>query len=249
MNISVVIPALNEAATVARVVETVLAEHPAEVVVIDADSTDDTAQRAREAGARVCNWREVLPAMTPVPGKGESLWRGVAAVSGDIVVFVDADLTDPPSGLVAALVAPFEDPEVQLVKAVYDRTIDGHATGGGRVTELTAKPLIRMLHPELADVAQPLAGEYAIRRSAALELPFVAGYGVESGLIVDVATRWGRSAIAQSQLPPRRHRNRPLAELSYMADTVAAVLAQRAGVIAADHPQFPGERSPLSTMI
>lgn len=253
MKVSVVIPALNEERTVAGVVAAVRADVPFEVLVIDADSTDATAQRARAAGARVLNWREVLPGIPPVPGKGESLWRGVAAATGDVVVFIDADLTDPARGLVTALAAPFADPaartEIQLVKADYRRTLDGHATGGGRVTELTAKPLIRLLHPELADISQPLAGEYAIRRSAALRVPFVAGYGVESGLLVDVANRWGRASISEVNLPPRRHRNRPLAELGPMADTVAAVLAQRAGVINAGHPAFPGQREALSTMI
>src|SRR5699024_11910820 len=119
---------------------------------------------------------------------------------------------------------------VQLVKADYRRTIDGRPTGGGRVTELTARPLLRALFPELAHIRQPLAGEYAIRRSTALELPFTAGYGVEAGLLVDVAARHGADAVRQVDLGVRRHRNRPLAELAPMADVVAATLLERAGV-------------------
>lgn len=225
-----VIPALNEEATVADVVRAVLRDSPDEVLVIDADSTDRTADLAAGAGATVLNWREILPEIPTRPGKGESLWRGVAAATGDVVVFIDADLQQPGGGMVAALVEPLADPAVHLVKADYRRTIDGRPTGGGRVTELTAKPLLRALFPALAHISQPLAGEYAIRRSTALELPFNAGYGVEAGLLVDVADRHGPTSVRQVDLGIRRHRNRPLEELGPMADVVAATLLAKAGV-------------------
>lgn len=241
-----VIPALNEEATVAGVVQAALIDAPFEVIVIDADSTDDTAAEATRAGARVVNWRSVLPEVEPMPGKGESLWRGVAAASADVVVFVDADLVGPPAGMITVLAAPLADPEIHLVKASYARQLGDDPVGGGRVTELTAKPLLRLLFPELADIDQPLAGEYAIRRSSALDLPFVAGYGVEAGLLVDVFERWGRASISEAHLPPRRHRNRPLSELSPMAETVAAVLLHRAGLSSTG---FPGQRPRLSDMI
>ena len=240
MKISVIIPALNEASTVRGVVQAVAADNPYEIIVVDADSTDSTAE---EAAPHAHNWRDILPHILPVPGKGESLWRGVAAASGDVVCFVDADLTNPSPGMVKALCQPLED--YVMVKASYARMIDGQPTGGGRVTELTAKPLIRALHPQLAHLDQPLAGEYAIRREAALELPFVAGYGVEAGLLVDVSTRWGGDSITQVELPPRAHRNKPLAELASMADTVAATLLQRAGI---DTPAYPGHRQPLNSL-
>lgn len=226
-----VIPALNEEATVAHVVRACRADAPHEVLVIDADSTDATAARADAAGATVINWREVLPGCPPLPGKGESLWRGCAAASGDIVVFVDADLASAAPGLVNALAAPFADERIDLVKARYPRLIDGQP-GGGRVTELTAKPLLRQLFPELAGIDQPLGGEYALRASVSYQLPFVSGYGVEAGLLIDVAQRSGSAAIAQVDLPARRHRNRPLSELSGMADVVAATILGRAGVAA-----------------
>ncbi len=230
MTVSVVIPALNEEATVAGVVAAVLADDPHEVLVIDADSTDSTAREARAAGATVFNWREILPHIPTRPGKGESLWRGVAAATGDLVVFIDADLRQPGPGMIRALTAPFSDPGVHLVKADYRRTFRGEPTGGGRVTELTAKPLLRALFPDLGHINQPLAGEYALRRITALELPFTAGYGVEAGLLVDVARRHGAAAVTQVDLGVRRHRNRPLNELGPMADVVARTLLDRAGV-------------------
>lgn len=239
MRVSVVIPALNEAPTVAGVVAAVLADAPHEVLVIDADSTDRTAEEATAAGATVLNWRAVLPEIPPQPGKGESLWRGVAAATGDIVVFIDADLERPVAGMVTALTTPFADPRIHLVKADYRRTFRGQPTGGGRVTELTAKPLIRVLHPQLAHINQPLAGEYAVRRATALRLPFAAGYGVEAGLLLDVARLHGPTAVTQVDLGVRRHRNRPLAELASMADVVAATLLGR-GV---------GARPPLSDIL
>ncbi|MEX3505396.1 glucosyl-3-phosphoglycerate synthase [Corynebacterium sp. LK2510] len=228
MKYSVVIPALNEEATVGGVVESCLASRAAEVLVIDSDSTDGTAAEARRAGAQVVNWREVAPGIEPRPGKGEALWRGVKAASGDVVVFVDADVTSLEPGWVDALAAPFADPAIHVVKAAYRRAYGDEADGGGRVTELTAKPLIRALFPDLAFLHQPLAGEYAIRRTTALSLPFVHGYGVEAGLVVDVAARFGASALTQVQLGQRVHRNRPLAELAPMADVVAATLLGRA---------------------
>lgn len=231
MSVSVIIPALNEEATVANVVRACLADDPMEVIVVDADSTDHTAQRAAAAGAKVYNWREILPEIAPRPGKGESLWRGVAAAQGDIVVFVDADLESACPGMVAQLVAPFADPEIQMVKATYRRTFNGAPSGGGRVTELTAKPLLRTFFPELGDIAQPLGGEYALRTSLARALPFVDGYGVEAGLLIDVAKRCGVSSIAEVDLGERIHRNRPLHELAPMAEVVARTILSRDGII------------------
>ncbi|MBA1835492.1 glucosyl-3-phosphoglycerate synthase [Corynebacterium wankanglinii] len=224
MKVSVVIPALNEQDTVAGVVEQCLASSADEVLVVDPDSTDATAERAAAAGARVVPWREVDP-REPWEGKGEALWRGVKAASGDVVVFVDADVTSLQPWWVDALAAPLQDSTVHLVKASYDRT-----RAGGRVTELTAKPLLRACFPELAHIRQPLAGEYAIRRSTALRLPFVSGYGVEAGLLIDVASAHTPASIQQAQLSPREHRNRPLTQLAPMADVVARTILARAGV-------------------
>lgn len=246
--VSVIIPALNEASTIAGVISAVAADQPHEIIVIDADSSDSTAETAAAAGAHVRNWRSILPAVVPVPGKGESLWRGVYAASGDIVCFVDADLTSASPGMINALTEPFSDPQVHLVKATYPRTYEGSGSGGGRVTELTAKPLLRLHFPELAAIDQPLAGEYALRTTTARQVPFVAGYGVEAGLLIDVHRLHGAHSLGQAELPPRQHRNRPLHELSPMAGTVAAVISQRAGLIGVDHPLFPGERPALERL-
>ena len=224
MSVSVVIPALNEEATVAGVVEKCLASSADEVLVIDPDSTDATAARAAAAGARVVPWREVDP-REPWAGKGEALWRGVKAAAGDVVVFVDADVTSLEPWWVDALAEPLRDDSIHLVKASYER-----ARAGGRVTELTAKPLLRALFPQLAHIRQPLAGEYAIRRSTALRLPFVAGYGVEAGLLIDVASAHAPASIAEVELSPREHRNRPLTQLGPMADVVSRTILARAGV-------------------
>lgn len=232
-HVSVVIPALNEEPTVAAVVRAVAAESPGEIIVIDADSTDATAACARQAGARVINWRDAAPGreVAPRAGKGESLWRGMAEARKDFVVFVDADLVDPPQGLVRRLAQPLADKEnISLVKPIYQRGFRGENSGGGRVTELTAKPLLRLFFPELAHIVQPLGGEYAMRRSAALQLPFVGGFGVEAGLLIDMASAFGVAAITQVELGTRHHRNKPLDELTPMADIVAATIIQRAGV-------------------
>ncbi len=239
--VSVVIPALNEEATVGDVVQTCLRSEcvaqAGEVIVIDSDSTDATAQRAAAAGARVLNWRDVGP-YEPRPGKGEALWRGVRAARGEVVVFIDADVTSVQPVWVDALAAPFASPDIHLVKAAYRRELNG-GPGGGRVTELTAKPLLRLLFPQLGHISQPLAGEYAIRRDTALRVPFVAGYGVEVGLLIDVAATHGPAAITEVHLSARRHRNRPLAELSPMAEVVAATILKRAGVGDTAVPQRP----------
>ncbi|AZA09550.1 glucosyl-3-phosphoglycerate synthase [Corynebacterium pseudopelargi] len=225
--ISVVIPALNEQDTVADVVALALRSPAQEVIVIDADSTDATAQRAADAGARVVNWRDAHP-LPPQKGKGESLWRGVQVARGDVVVFLDADLSQVHPEIVSMLAQPFADPKVQLVKANYARPMaDG--TEGGRVTALLARPLLGLCVPELAHVRQPLGGEYAIRRDVALDLCFVSDYGVEVALLIDVARAFGPEAIVEVEAGVRTHRNRSLQELEHTATQVAAAILSRAG--------------------
>jgi glucosyl-3-phosphoglycerate synthase len=239
--ISVVLPALNEEQTIESVIESIsplvdgLVD---ELVVLDSGSTDDTEIRAIATGARVVSREQALPEVPPRPGKGEALWRSLAATSGDIVVFVDSDLIDPHPMFVPWLVGPLLTGDgVHLVKSFYRRPLNvggesggTSATGGGRVTELVARPLLSALRPELGCMLQPLGGEYAATRELLTSLPFAPGYGVEIGLLVDTFDRLGLDAIAQVNLGVRAHRNRPLAELGAMSRQVIATLLSRCGI-------------------
>src|SRR5687768_4682407 len=205
-----------------------------ELVVMDSDSTDATAAVARAAGADVVATTEVLPAYGTRPGKGEALWKSLAATTGDLVVFLDADLVGDISHFVPGLLGPLlTDPQVLYVKGCYTRPLelagDARPDGGGRVTELTARPLLNALWPELAGVVQPLGGEYAGRRSALERVPFVSGYGVEVGLLVDLLELPGLPALAQVDLGVRRHTSQSDEALGRMAGQVVSTVLARAG--------------------
>ncbi len=232
--ISVVLPALDEQETIESVIDSIsplvdgLVD---ELIVLDSGSTDETEIRAIAAGARVVSREQALPEVPTRPGKGEALWRSLAATSGDIVVFVDSDLINPHPMFVPWLVGPLLTGDgIHLVKSFYRRPLDAGASGGGRVTELVARPLLAALRPELGCVLQPLGGEYAATRELLTSLPFAPGYGVEIGLLVDTFDRLGLDAIAQVNLGVRAHRNRPLAELGVMSRQVIATLLSRCGI-------------------
>jgi glucosyl-3-phosphoglycerate synthase len=236
--ISVVLPALNEAETVGSVIDTItpmLGGLVDELIVLDSGSTDATATRARAAGARVVTREEALPDVAPRPGKGEALWRSLAATTGDIIVFIDSDLIDPDPMFVPRLVGPLLTADgIHLVRGFYRRPLkvgDGEdANGGGRVTELVARPLLAALRPELGYVLQPLGGEYAGTRELLTSVPFASGYGVEIGILIDTYDRFGLGAIAQVNLGVRTHRNRPLSELGPMSRQIIATLLTRCGI-------------------
>jgi len=235
--VSVVLPALNEEETVGGVVAAVRAAGPLvdEIVVMDGGCTDRTAERAAAAGAEVVALGEVLPEVEPLPGKGEVLWRSLAATSGDLIVFVDADLVEVGPEVVVGLLGPLlTEPEVQLVKGFYRRPLrlanTEQRNGGGRVTELMARPLLARFAPLLSGVVQPLGGEYAARRELLTRLPFAGGYGVEIGLLMDTLRTAGLDAIGQVDLGVRKHRNRDLADLGVMASEILAVVLDRAGL-------------------
>lgn len=236
--VSVVLPALNEEATVESVIDSItglLGNLVDELIVLDSGSTDDTEIRSIAAGARVVSREQAVPEVPPQPGKGEVLWRSLAATSGDIVVFVDSDLVDPDPMFVPNLVGPLLTCDgIHLVKGFYRRPLKVNgtedATGGGRVTELVARPLLAALRPDLGTVLQPLGGEYAGSRELLASVPFAPGYGVEIGLLIDTYDRLGLEAIGQVNLGVRAHRNRPLAELAVMSRQVVATLLSRCGV-------------------
>lgn len=244
--VSVVLPALDEQPTIGGVVEAVLpllGSVVDECVVVDSGSTDRTVEVATAAGARVVHRGDVLPHLPPVPGKGEVLWRSIAATTGDVLVFLDSDLVDPDPGFVTALLGPIlAVPEVQLVKGFYRRPLrletQEYGTGGGRVTELLARPVLAALRPELAGVIQPLGGEYAVTRRFAESVPFAAGYGVEIGLLLDAHNRFGLAGLAQVNLGVRKHRNRSLLQLGVMARQILGTALDRCGVDASGMTEF-----------
>jgi glucosyl-3-phosphoglycerate synthase len=231
--ISVCLPARNEAATVGAIVtEAVQLDLVSEVVVLDDGSTDDTAAVAAAAGARVVAEASILPETGSGSGKGNAMWKSLHACAGDIICWVDADLRNFRGEYIRRLCAPLLDqPETMFVKAYFTRTFEGAPTGGGRVTELVARPLLSLLFPKLADIVQPLGGEYAARRSALEVLPFVEGWGVELGLLVDVVERFGRDAVAQADLEVREHRNRSLEDLGPQALAVMTIALRRASLL------------------
>lgn len=236
--VSVCIPARDEVATVARVVASVRDAFvgPAglvdELVVVDDGSLDATAAVAERAGARVVPSSAVAPGHARVAlGKGDAMRAGLAATSGDLVVFLDADVTNFRPHFVSGLLGPLlSSPGTLLVKGCYARSLHGSPSGGGRVTELVARPLLSLLFPSLTGVAQPLAGETALRRSVTEDIELAPGYGVEIALLLDVAERYGVGALAQVDLGTRSHRNRPLADLAPQAREVLEAALARAGI-------------------
>jgi glucosyl-3-phosphoglycerate synthase len=254
--VSLVVPARNEAATVGAVVGRVreaLVDTVAlldEIVVIDSDSTDDTYDVATDAGAVVHRSAEIRPDLGTVAGKGEAMWKSQFVTTGDLLVFMDADLLDWDTHFVPGLLGPLlTRPEVELVKGFYERPMvaggEAHAFEGGRVTELVARPLIRLLFPDLAHLHQPLAGEWAVRRTLFERLRVPTGYAVELAALVDTQRSRGTEAIAQVDLGRRNHRHQSLRDLSGMATQILAAGLARAGV---PTEATEGERPPVSSL-
>jgi glucosyl-3-phosphoglycerate synthase len=249
--VSVCLPARDEEPTVGAIVDTIVRELVQgaglvdEVLVLDDHSSDRTAAVARAAGARVVQAADVLPEHGEGHGKGEAMWKSLYAAEGDLVVWCDADLTEFAAHFVTGLVGPLLTTDVAFVKGFYDRRADG-PVGGGRVTELVARPAIALLFPDLASVVQPLSGEYAGRRSALEQVPFVHGYGVELGLLIDLSERFGLESLAQVDLGVRHHRNRPLDQLSPQALAVLHTALAKAGVVE-DEGALPLVRPGLPT--
>lgn len=236
--VSLVLPTLNEAATIGPLLDTLKEalydQVPLldEIVVIDSNSSDDTRDIVRECNVPVYIHQEILPHYGTFAGKGEALWKSLYVTRGDIVVWVDTDIRDIHPRFVYGLVGPLlREPRLQFTKGFYRRPINYQgqliAAGGGRVTELVARPLFNLFYPELSGFVQPLSGEYAARRSALERLPFFTGYGVETGLLIDLLHESGLAAMAQVDLQQRIHRNQELHGLSRMSFAIIQVIMHR----------------------
>jgi glucosyl-3-phosphoglycerate synthase len=235
--VSVCVPAREEAATIAGVVAPLMALREAgvvdQVLVLDDDSRDGTGAIAAGLGAEVVRPATLLPRFGPVLGKGDAMWRSLSVLTGDLVCFVDADSEDFGPHFATGLLGPLIcAPRLQFVKGFYRRPFkraDGLVapTGGGRVTELTARPLLAAFYPHLATIRQPLAGEFAARRELLEGMSFCTGYGVEIGLLLDVCAAVGVKALAQVDLDVRQNRHQPLEDLAPMASAVLAAVMSR----------------------
>ncbi len=238
VTISVGLPALNEEETVGKVIQTLkkalMDDVPLvdEIVLIDSNSTDRTVEIAESLGVPVYKHPDILPEVGSYRGKGEALWKSLHVLKGDIIVWVDTDITNIDPLFVYGLLGPLlRQPQIQYVKGFYRRPIKVgekvESFGGGRVTELVARPLLNLFYPELSGVVQPLSGEYAGRRTALEQVPFFSGYGVETGLLIDILDRFGIEAIAQTDLEVRIHYNQPLVDLSKMSFAILQVFVAR----------------------
>lgn len=235
-SVSVCLPARECAQTVGGIVGVLAELREAGVIdqllVVDAASRDDTAEIARRAGAEVVQETELLAQVGPVRGKGDAMWRALSALSGELVVFLDADSEGFSGHFATGLLGPLVcESGVGFVKAFYRRPFQQNGIslpdGGGRVNHLLARPALSLFYPELAAVRQPLAGEVAARRELLERVPFATGYGVEVAMLIDVWRELGLDGIAQVDLDVHHNRHQPLAALSEMSETVLAAIVRR----------------------
>lgn len=240
LTISLGLPTLNEEETIGSVIRTMrrrfVEQYPLldEIVVIDSLSKDRTVEIARAMGVAVVNHPDILPEQGSWRGKGEALWKSLCVLRGDLIAWIDTDIINIHPRFVYGILGPLiREPHLQYVKGFYQRPLrlggKVEARGGGRVTELVARPLFNLLYPQLSGWVQPLAGEYAGRRAALESVPFFAGYGVETGLLIDIWSRYGLQAMGQVDLEERVHRNQSLMALSKMSFEIVQVFMQRVG--------------------
>ena len=239
ITISLGLPALNEEQTIGDIIkvlkQNLMDDVPLldEIVLIDSNSTDGTREIAAELGIPVFIHQQILPETgPPVDGKGEALWKSLHVLKGDIIAWVDTDVANMHPQFVYGLIGPLlREPHIGYVKGYYHRPIQAGGNlqheGGGRVTELTVRPLLNLFFPLLSGLVQPLAGEYAGRREVLEKLPFFTGYGVETGMLIDLLEQFGLSTIGQVNLERRVHRNRSLADLSLTAFAIVQVILTR----------------------
>lgn len=238
LRISLCIPTLNEEKTIGKEVvifrSELMSRHQLidEIAIIDSGSKDRTVEIAKSFGADVYLAEDILPSIEPKKGKGENLWKAIYQLTGDIIVYIDADIKNIHPRFVYGLVAPLiYNDEIKYVKAFYDRPLafsEGvRPSGGGRVTEILVRPLFSLFYPELSGVIQPLSGEYAVRREVLEAIPFPIGYGVETSHLIDVFTKWGLGAFGQTDLDQRVHRNQATRALGKMAFGILQAFLKR----------------------
>ncbi|MBN2733021.1 MAG: glucosyl-3-phosphoglycerate synthase [Balneolaceae bacterium] len=239
LTISLCLPTLNEEKTIGKEVVLLKSElvdrYPLldEIAVIDSGSDDNTLEVAQNFGADVYLADDILPDLEPKKGKGENLWKAIYQLEGDIIVYVDADISNIHPRFVYGLVAPLiYRKEVQYVKAFYDRPLaisgEKRASGGGRVTEILIRPLFSLFFPDLTGIIQPLSGEYAVRRNVLEQIHFPIGYGVETSHLIDVYTKFGLHAFAQTDLDQRVHENKSTRALGKMSFGILQTFLKRA---------------------
>lgn len=239
LSISLCLPTLNEEKTIGKEVVIFKSElvdrYPLldEIAVIDSGSDDQTREIAANFGADIYLANDILPGIEKKKGKGENLWKAIYQLEGDIIVYVDADISNIHPRFVYGLVAPLiYRQEIKYVKAFYDRPLamsgNVRPSGGGRVTEILIRPLFSLYFPELTGIIQPLSGEYAVRREVLENINFPIGYGVETSHLIDVYTKYGLNAFAQTDLDQRIHENKPTRALGKMAFGILQTFIKRA---------------------
>ena len=239
VSISLCLPTLNEEQTIAKEIVILKSElmtrHPLidEIVVIDSGSTDRTRQIARSYNVPVHLADDILPRLKKFKGKGENLWKALYVTRGDIIVYIDADIKNIHHRFAYGLLGPLLlSDRIRFTKAFYDRPIavgknQWRPTGGGRVTELVTRPLFSMFLPDLTQFIQPLSGEYAGYRSIFENIPFHIGYGVETGMLIDIYEKWGLEVMAQVDLDRRVHKNQDTKALGRMAFVIIRTFLER----------------------
>ncbi len=238
LSISLAFPSLNEEETVGKVIQTIkqalVLDVPLldEIVLIDSNSEDRTREIAQSLDIPVYIHQSVLPQYGSRRGKGEALWKSLYCTHGDIVIWLDTDIVNIHPRFAYGLIGPLLlRPNIQFVKGFYRRPLKVgdkiQAGGGGRVTELTARPLLNLFYPELSGVIQPLSGEYGGLRTALEQFSFFSGYGVEIGLLIDMLEKFGLNAIAQVDLQERIHHNQPLEALSKMSFAIIQAVIRK----------------------
>lgn len=237
--ISLCMPTLNEEKTIAKQIVIMKSELMTrfplldEIVVVDSGSTDKTCEVAAEYGAKVYAANDILPDLPVFKGKGENLWKALYVAKGDIIIYLDADITNIHHRFGYALLGPLLTfDHIKYVKAFYDRPLAGEdqrvrPTGGGRVTELVTRPMFSLFYPELTQILQPLSGEYAACREILEAIPFPIGYGIETSMIMDIYDKWGMDVMAQVDLDKRVHRNQDTKALGKMAFVIMKTFLKR----------------------